>query len=138
MKTIIKALALTVVFAAPAFAAEDNQSADGAACKMTSEQRAALQQYVQAMQELMAEIKKEKDPDKRAAMAQQHLDNLKSSMRTMTTNEQGVGQCKALSSLPLEERMGLMEARTSIMALVMMQMVEQDAEQTNQKRHKKF
>jgi hypothetical protein len=138
MKTIIKALALTVVFAAPAFAAEDNQSADGAACKMTSEQMATLQQYLQAMQELMAEIKKEKDPDKRAAMAQQHLDDLKSSMRTMTTNEQGVGQCKALSSLPLEERMGLMEARTSIMALVMMQMVEQDAEQTNQKRHKKF
>lgn len=138
MKTIIRALALTIVFAAPVFAAEDNQSADGSACMMTSEQRATVQQHIQAMQELMAEIRKEKDPDKRAAMAQQHLDKVKSGIQTMTMNAQGAGQCKSLSSLPLEERMGLMEARTRIMTLLMMQMLEQDAEQmTQQKRYQK-
>jgi hypothetical protein len=136
MKTIIKALALTVVFAAPAFAAEDNQSAEKSVCKMTSEQMAGLQQRMQGMQELMAEIKKEKDPDKREAMVQQHLEEVESGMRTMTMQEQGAGQCKTLSSLPMEERMGLMEARTRMMALIMVQMVEQNVAQSTQ--HKRY
>ena len=139
MKTIIKAMVLTVVFAAPVFAADANQSAEGSgSCMMTSEQTAAMQQYLQAMQELMANIKKEKDPDKREAMVQQHLDNVRSGMQIMTMQGQDAAHCKTLSSLPLEDRMGLMEARMRMMSLIAMQMLEQDAEQVKQqKRYQK-
>lgn len=136
MKTIVRALVLTSIFAAPAVGADSSQSHHEPACMMTSEQKTAMHQHMQAMEDLMAEIKKQADPDKREAMIQKHMEEMDSGMQAMTmAGSEEKNHCKNMATLSMEERIGLMEERMDIIQLMMMQMFEQNVEQAKQYRH---
>ena len=134
MKTLAKVIMITAVMSGPVFA--DSHHPHGTANKgggmmgmMSHEQMQAMHQHMEEMQALMANIQQESDPEKRKALMQAHMKDMQEGMQMMG-GQGGMGSgSKDMSSMGMEERMGMMEKHMSMMQMMMGQMMEHDVEE---------
>jgi hypothetical protein len=113
MRTSIPAVLLTALLMQPAAFAASSET--------------TMQQNMQEMQTLMAQIKEEQDPAKLEALMQQHRELMREGMGMM---REGMGMMgrngEPAAGMTMERRMEGMEGRMEMMQMMMGQMMEHD------------
>jgi len=137
MKFTAPLFALALALSSPLFAVSEEPHTNDPPAQVMShnmmgmmdpEQMAKMQAHMQSMQTQMADIKAETDPQKRQQLMQHHMDNMQQGMSMML---QGMGKMKGanmdkvhpVANMNMEERMSMMENRTSMMQMMMMMMM---------------
>lgn len=103
MKIIIQTLtlAMLMILASPMLAAENESSAD----KPMAQQMEKTHSYIQTMQQQMIEIKTTKDPAKRKALMQQHMQSMHEGMMMVGEMDDAQGKMSLTSMQEKKERM---------------------------------
>lgn len=88
-----------------------------------------MQTHMQEMQELMTAMKEEQDPEKLAALRQQHMEAMHRGMAMMSQSE------ASMPGMTMENRVQRMEQRMEMMQMMMGQMMDHDQEETERPVH---
>lgn len=115
MKKVLTAIVLTAALSAPVYAGSGHEQRNK---KSTSQVQ--IEDHVEMMQKLMADIKSEKDPAKKHQMMQKHMKSMRKGMHMI---DNGVNP-----SVKMYTRIGLLEERTNMMQEMMLQMMDYSAE----------
>ena len=141
MKIITQTLtfAMFMMFASPMLAAQNESAAD----KPMAQQVEKMHSHMQTMQQQMKEIKATKDPEKRKALMQQHMQSMHEGMMMMgkmdgaqgkmsqgamqekkerMSGQQDDAQCQRMQTM--EHRQEGMQERMKMMQMMMQQMME--------------
>jgi hypothetical protein len=134
MKMLIAATVLSTVLASTATVASEHheshsmQQGGMAMGMMSHDQMAVMHKHMQEMQQLMASIKQESDPEKRKQLLQEHQESMQEGMHIM------MGDTSAKhSKMNTDERISMMEQRMGMMHMMMGQMLESDELHQNQR-----
>lgn len=115
------ALSATVVFAAQ----EKDAMAPGMMMGMMNhEQMMQMRDHMQEMQQLMADIRKEADPDSHMQMMSGHMEQMNKAMGMMGGAMMGRPGNGDISHMNMEDRMQMMQDQMGMMAMMMQQMME--------------
>lgn len=127
-------MALTAgMMAGPALAADDPDN-QGAAEEtmapgmmmgmMNHEQMMRMQEHMQEMQQLMADIQAESDPDRRQALLEAHRAKMDEAMGMMGGAMMGHTGGGNMREMDMAERMQMMQNQMGMMGMMMQQMME--------------
>jgi protein CpxP len=130
MNKSLIALAISGMMAGPAMAAnehdhgnaaaEDNADSHGMMTGMMDHgQMMQMQERMQEMQKLMADIHAESDPARRMQMMEEHMAKMHDAMGMM--DHEGSGN---MSGMDMNQRMALMQNQMGMMGMMMQQMME--------------
>lgn len=125
MKQIITALALTSIFAMPAFsqsAHTHNPDAQEGGMTTQSNQITDLQFQMEKMKVLMEHIRSEQNPEVREKLMQEHMVAMEHGMQMMSENMKKDSQ---MDSMNADKRMDMMSDRMDMMHKMMEQMMGQ-------------
>ena len=90
---------------------------------MNHEQMMTMHEHMQEMQQLMADIREENDPDRRMQMMQEHMVQMNEAMSMMGGAMMGSTGDGNMANLSMEERMQMMQNQMGMMNMMMEQMM---------------
>ena len=142
MKHFSRVIALTAIFAIPAFAQDghqhDNEKTAGA-MGMHDQQMATMHEHMQEMHALMEEIKTEQDPEKRQQLMEEHMDAMRSGMHmmssSMSTPRQPGDKGQNMAPMNMEKCMSMMSEHRKMMQGMMDQMKEHQTQEKKLRMH---
>jgi|TARA_R110001592_G_scaffold177818_1_gene418282 hypothetical protein len=139
MKPLFRVIALTAVFALPAFAQDSHQHGDDkedGAMGMHDQPTALMHEHMQEMHALMEKIKSEKDPEKRLQLMEKHMDAMQTGMYKMSMNMGTSHQPGDKGQdMNMEKCMSMMGEHRSMMQEMMDQMKEHQAQEKKLRKH---
>lgn len=115
MKTLISVLLFSVALSAPVFA--DSQH-HGKESQPSSNNMMDMKEHMQSMQAMMKSLKQEPNPEKRSELIDAHMQSMKKGMMMNNHSEDGD------ASMPMGQRMDMMNKRINMMQMMMGQMMD--------------
>ncbi|MGK0418446.1 MAG: hypothetical protein ACJAST_003558 [Halopseudomonas sp.] len=142
MKKFCKAIALTAIFATPAFAQDGHQHGDEMMDRtmgMHDQEMASMHEHMQEMHALMEEIKAEQDPEMRQQLLEEHMDVMQSGMHmmssSMATLHQPGDKGQDMAPMNMEKCMSMMSEDKNMMQAMMDQMKEHQTQEKKLRKH---
>ena len=130
MKTLITAIAISAALSAPVFASGDHEEHKGKSMSGAEIQeskvnhREMMEMHTQKMEKLMAELKKENDPEKHQKLMEEHTKSMQDAMHMMNSNMRGKHGMTGQMKMPSMQQMDMMEDRMDMVQTLMEQMME--------------
>jgi len=139
MKPLFRVIALTAVFALPAFAQDSHQHGEDkedGAMGMHDQPMASMHENMQEMHALMEKIKSENNPEKRLQLMEKHMDAMQTGMHKMNMNMGMSHQSGDKGqNMNMENCMGMMREHKSMIQGMMDQMKEHQAQEKKLRKH---
>lgn len=141
MRKLTTLIATALVLTVPAFSQERDETGCCGMMQggmMSAEQLEMFQEHMQEMQDQMAQIRQEGDPERRRQLMREHMDSMQQGMGMMTNgmmaredNANPAGDGSLSTEESMEERMQAMQHHMAMMQMMMDQMMQHYSEQAD-------
>lgn len=124
MQQLIAMLALSTAMGVFAANEQEGMKPGTMMGMMNHEQMTQMREHMQEIQEVMAAIKAENNPERRMEMMQEHKAKMNEAMGMMGGAMMGRPEMRNEESMNMEERMAMMQNQMGMMGMMMQQMME--------------
>ena len=126
MKNMIPTLMISLAMSSPllvyADSSKEHGKTSGPGEMMSQHQMMGMQEHMQSMQEMMKNLKQESNPEKRGKLIDAHMQAMQKGMMMMSGDENE-------ASMPMDQRMDMMNKHMNMMQMMMGQMMDSRVEE---------